>query len=342
MYDDVGSFMKNKEKKKRSPFVKIGFSLLVLLVSLEAGLQIAHVVAAELRADSHIKHPGAPVILCVGDSHTYGTSLPEEDSYPSQLEDELKRRGIVTNVINMGIPGQNTSELRRSLPRLLDRYGPDIVIILICSNNDWNRADILWSDIQDGKIDSGVKTWFLKAGYKISDSLRTVQLVRYLLYNNVMEFDPNEKEPDRQGGVHFHRSRFGTDDWMRGPELSDRSMRDLCAIVDMVRESGASPVFLNYPAQPFAPMFLANYFIEQASQTRSVPLVDVAKAIKPVFWKSDEEFDKKARDSIFLDNPGETHLDENGYAIVAREVADTLLKEGLIKKPSKHRKGPRQ
>ncbi len=323
--------MKKRDKKRRSIFIKLFFSFIVLLFSLEAGLQIAHVVAAELRADSHVKHPGAPVVLCVGDSHTYGTSLPEEDSYPSQLEDELEKRGIVTNVINMGIPGQNTSELRRSLPQLLDRYGPDIVIILICSNNDWNRADILWSDIQDGKVDSGVKTWFLKAGYKISDSLRIVQLVRYLVYSNVMEFEPNEKEPDRQGGVHFHESRFGTDDWQRGPELSDRSMRDLCAIVDMVRESGASPVFLNYPAQPFAPMFLANYFIEQAAQTKSVLLVDVAKAIKPVFWKSDEEFDKEARDSIFLDDPGETHLDENGYAIVAREVADALLEEELLK-----------
>ncbi len=329
--------MKNRDKKRRSIFIKLLFSFIVLLLSLEIALQGGHLLVAGLRADSSLSHPGAPTILCVGDSHTYGTSLPEEKSYPAQLENELSERGIQANVVNMGIPGQNTSELRRALPELLERYDPDIVLVLICANNDWNRTDLLWSDLQDGKLEPGSRTWLLKAWYKISGSLRTIQLVRYLIYNNVMEFDPNEKEPDRHGRVHFHHSRFGTDDWQRGPELADRTMRDLCAIVDRVREHGSSPVFLNYPAQPFAPMFLANYFIEQVSRTRSVPLVNVEEAIKPLFWPDESNFDKKARDRIFLDDPGETHLDGTGYGIVARETADLLIEKGLLKKDTRKR-----
>lgn len=333
--------MKKQSKKKRRLFFKIFFSFLVLLVSLEVGLQVVHVLAARLRAGPELSRPGAPVILCVGDSHTYGTSLPEDKSYPSQLEEILIKRGIETNVINMGIPGQNTSELRRGLPELMERYDPQVVLILICANNDWNRTGLLWSDLQDGKIESGFKTWLLKAWYKIAGSLRTVRLVRYLIYNNLMEFEPNEKEADRHGGVHFHHSRFGTEDWQRAPELADRSMRDLCAIVDTVRGHGASPVFLNYPAQPFAPMDLANYFIERAAKTRSVPLVNVEEAIKPIFWKSEEEFDKEARDRIFLDSPEETHLDGTGYRIVARETADLLLEQGLLEgHSSAGREGP--
>jgi hypothetical protein len=30
------------------------------------------------------------VVLCVGDSHTYGAPLPREESYPHQLEEQLE------------------------------------------------------------------------------------------------------------------------------------------------------------------------------------------------------------------------------------------------------------
>ena len=35
----------------------------------------------------------ASVILCVGDSHTYGLPLPKEESYPAQLEEKVTAHG---------------------------------------------------------------------------------------------------------------------------------------------------------------------------------------------------------------------------------------------------------
>jgi len=70
------------------------------------------------------------VILAFGDSLTYGTGTSEEFSYPSILEDLT---GL--EVINEGIPGEVSSTGLQRLPDLLDKYQPQ-VLILIHGGND--------------------------------------------------------------------------------------------------------------------------------------------------------------------------------------------------------------
>ena len=64
------------------------------------------------------------VIVAFGNSITYGTGTDPEGSYPSVLADLL---GI--NVINEGIPGELISQGRKRLPRVLDKYFPQLVIL---------------------------------------------------------------------------------------------------------------------------------------------------------------------------------------------------------------------
>ena len=64
------------------------------------------------------------VIVAFGNSITYGTGTDPDRSYPTVLADLL---GI--KVINEGVPGELISQGRKRLPRVLDKYLPQLVIL---------------------------------------------------------------------------------------------------------------------------------------------------------------------------------------------------------------------
>ena len=69
-------------------------------------------------------------ILAFGDSLTYGTGADKGEDYPSVLASLTE-----FNMINEGVPGEISSKGLQRLPTLLDKYQPDLVI-LIHGGND--------------------------------------------------------------------------------------------------------------------------------------------------------------------------------------------------------------
>ena len=127
---------------KRVALVLIGLLLPILL--FEAGHRLVGETLRVLdyRAERAVDAAGR-LILCVGDSHTYGTSIPRDAAYPAQLESHLN--GIDPDgrytVVNRGIPGLNSAQLASSLPAWIRDYRPDLVVVWIGTNNWWNRED---------------------------------------------------------------------------------------------------------------------------------------------------------------------------------------------------------
>lgn len=82
-------------------------------------------------------------ILCVGDSHTYGTGVERFETYPAQLQRLLNQAGGTTRfeVTNLGVPGSNSAQVRHRLPQYLELYEPDLVIVLIGVNDYWNPEE---------------------------------------------------------------------------------------------------------------------------------------------------------------------------------------------------------
>jgi acyl-CoA thioesterase-1 len=85
------------EKEKEVEKMKRTASLLIMLAGLLAPLQA---IAAE---------PQAPVIVALGDSLTAGLGLPQDQSFPAQLEAALKGRGSDATVINAGVSGDTAA-----------------------------------------------------------------------------------------------------------------------------------------------------------------------------------------------------------------------------------------
>lgn len=72
-------------------------------------------------------------ILAFGDSLTYGTGAPKGYDYPSLLSELINIK-----VINKGIPSEVSSQGSKRLPDVLDKFHPDL-LILIHGGNDLLR-----------------------------------------------------------------------------------------------------------------------------------------------------------------------------------------------------------
>jgi len=118
-----------------------GAIILVLgLVLAETGLWVAARFvgdrASAWRPDSTQR------ILAVGDSHTYGGGVEREESYPAQLQRALDDRlPGVYSVMNLGLPGMSSTQLRNRLPIWVQRYRLDVLIVWVGVNDAWNRAE---------------------------------------------------------------------------------------------------------------------------------------------------------------------------------------------------------
>jgi len=132
----------------------LGASLVGLVVVLllgEGGLRLAARFARDRATDW--RPQASRRVLCVGDSHTYGFMVPPGESYPAYLQEFLDHQAPgVYSVINLGIPGMNTTQVRNRLPMQVANYQPDVVVVWCGANNAWNHAEV-----DDGS--SGMSAW---------------------------------------------------------------------------------------------------------------------------------------------------------------------------------------
>ena len=237
----------------REAIVRLGLvcgGVLVGLVLLEGALRLAAVAAPVLFArDSATSDAGRVRIACVGDSHVYGAFVPADDAFPEQLDRILHRRGIAADVYNFGIPGQSSYQVRERLPRILERLRPQVVVVLVGHNNYWNL-----SERQVAAPDAAFAwTW---------RDLRLVRLL-HVLRVSLREGAAAARRPElRIVEQNEHGQRLvldlgdgleRVDMWRGAGELSPDEVErvtdeDLRAIVTSIRDAGAVPVLLGYPA----------------------------------------------------------------------------------------------
>ncbi|MBL7196727.1 MAG: tetratricopeptide repeat protein [Candidatus Omnitrophica bacterium] len=176
--------MNNKKQKALLLF----FGLILSFFVIELSLRIAGYIVNSKEIRKHnlsMYSPEAPLkILCLGDSFTFGLGTGYDYSYPRQLERILKKNNPQKEiaVYNRGIPGQNSSEVLKSLDKNFREINPDILIVMVGINNDpYLRYSNYWlfADIRD----IGFRRYILrKLDYYLS-YLRSCELAKSLILN---------------------------------------------------------------------------------------------------------------------------------------------------------------
>ena len=76
-----------------------------------------------------------PVLLILGDSLSAGYGMDRDQSWVHLLEIRLQQHGHAYQILNSSISGDTTQGGLARLPRLLDRYQPEIVLIELGGND---------------------------------------------------------------------------------------------------------------------------------------------------------------------------------------------------------------
>jgi hypothetical protein len=149
------------------------FPLLLCEIVLQVAAYASAQKALQEVSQTPLKTEGENVVLCLGDSYTYGSgSTSKEKSYPGQLGSLLhqgRQEGQRWRVVNGGWPGRNSAELLQRLPEFLRQYQPDYACILIGLNNRWSRADMeLQHPESNAKATSRGFQWRFRTGRLIA------------------------------------------------------------------------------------------------------------------------------------------------------------------------------
>ncbi len=139
------------------------FGIFLCLVLLESGLRIGGAIFYFLQESENLRSLRANGyrIMCLGESTT-------AKQYPPFLEEALNRRGkdIKFSVIDKGMPSVNTDVILEQLEVNLDKYKPDLVVVMMGINDQGLHMP------QQVKGSSGFVQWLF--------SLRVCKLARFL------------------------------------------------------------------------------------------------------------------------------------------------------------------
>ncbi len=117
----------------------IGFFL--CLVCAELSLRLVGMVYSNQSEREQLQGgKTGDIILCLGDSVTFGLGAPQGFSYPNQLQQMLAEHHHEKKytVINRGWPGQNSSQLLLRMEKYLQEFVPSTVILLTGARNQDN------------------------------------------------------------------------------------------------------------------------------------------------------------------------------------------------------------
>lgn len=282
--------------------------LCVLETGLQAGAFCVHLTGQRLPATWLSE---GRRILCLGDSNTYGLYLADRaQAYPQQLE-RLWNESVPTpriEVLNLGYPGINSSWLRHDLPRMLETFRPDVVIMMVGSNDFWTApVPVTEPENLPGRI-----VQFLQR------HSRVYQLT-YMLHRALDQRQLEVIYPVQEDGGSSGKARYGdiefTLGFREGPRQDDHDRRleeNLRALAEYARAFGVEPVFMTYPSRMWN-YGDASRFIRAAAADGDTRLIDLAAVFEP------ECPNEPCPDWLYADH----HPTVRGYHL----IAETLVRE---------------
>jgi lysophospholipase L1-like esterase len=284
----------------------------------ELGLQVAALFARG--RGSGWRPEAAHRILCVGDSHTYGALVPVEASYPGHLQRFLdEREPGAYSVMNLGIPGMSTSQVRAELPGWLQQYRPELLIVWCGVNNAWNRTQATRTEVgrwprfmMRSRLYRLFRVWRHDRQLNVLGAQLQAEQQRYDIVDHTDPEGPQRKitivMDGRTEQIAFADSGFHED-----AEMEERAANDYEAMLEEATRAGVSVVFVTYPIERGA-FSRANGAIRRVAARHGTPVVES--------WKATRRVPAEQRKLLWAAHP-------NGpmYEEIARDILPVVLGE---------------
>ena len=260
------------------------FGVLLALVLLEGVLRVAGIVSSRGRTVAGADGE-AIIVLCVGDSHTWGRG----EGVPARLAERLAERSGQYRVINLGVPGTTTAQHRKRFDSYLEKFDPALIVFWGGLNNVWNQTGSeAWADAGHEEA----PFW-----RRLLDEIRILRFVRVWRHqaelNEILAagdgyvVPETSEERTRFRKVHARKLGGSEDVFVNtrdetGGELDSELVArvtagDLAWMIKRARERGVAVLPITYPNER-SYYGGVNVGIRWAASDTGVPLVDGTSA----------------------------------------------------------------
>jgi GDSL-like lipase/acylhydrolase family protein len=137
------------------------------------------------REYAYEKTPGTRRILVIGDSFVWGYGVEQPETFPKVLEARLPH----VDVINAGVAGYGTDQELLWLRSEGVRYRPDLVILVMCGNDDdENNHDLVYDVYRKPRFRQDGRGELVLTGVPVPLPSRALRLKHWILTNAATAF----------------------------------------------------------------------------------------------------------------------------------------------------------
>jgi len=247
-----------------------------------------------------VRDPRTPRIVCFGESVTFGYGVADTETYPERLQAALAAAGVDAQVLNAGVTGFTSHQVRALAARILPELRPDVVTLAIG-----------WNDSSRRPVDDRQYAQRMRMSMPLDSALDHLAIYSFLKARYVRWWF--KQLPSRN-------------DVRRVP--LDHYAENLAAIVATCREVGARPVFIELPrrrrAKPGAqrpPDWTYPDAFEAAAKRLGVPLLPAG----PLGRRAGDA----PTEALFIDS---LHLSVDGNRLLGETLAREMVAGGILEK----------
>jgi lysophospholipase L1-like esterase len=259
----------------------VGFALVVL----EAALQIGAAFVGA-RPENQLSWAGGKWrVLALGDSNTYGLYLDRSQAYPKVFENlwNATPGNRQINVLNLGVPGTNSSTVVKNFDRMLRVFHPQLITVMIGANDFWTVPETAAESLDPAERMAAL-LWKVSRVYRFLYMLwRAAQQPAHLqITAGPREGLQHRSWTARYGTYEFelgwkHVPEGGIPGWQPAADL----VRNLETLAAQATGAGTTLVLLTYPSES-STYGATNDIIRAAAKVASIPMVDLGAAFRPI------------------------------------------------------------
>ena len=231
-------------------------------------------------------------------------------------------------MLNLGLPGMNSSQVALQLSDWIDQYHPHSVVVCVGVNNYWNRSGSetpedrprLWASWLHGlrlyRLFSVLRNR-LEAPMPFSEKIGRPKLIRILKNEGKEGVEHRDAENgdlliSHEGNIHKSRTK---------EDVISLIERDLTTILELTRKHRVRLILLTYAAfdlpgreKRFNRIEVINRVMREFSRRQNVQIVDLKNHFS-------ELLPKGIRRALYFANEKETHPNPAGYFEIATLIA---------------------